>query len=390
MSLADDEAWMQRALALAEQGRGFTSPNPVVGCVLVKDGSLLSAGFHARCGEAHAEVHALRSVEKSALGATAYVTLEPCNHHGRTPPCVEALLAAGVAEVVIGTRDPNPKASGGLERLRASGILVRSGILEQKCRRQNAAFFKFQRTQQPLVTAKWAMTLDGKIATQSGDSKWITSPDARRLAHRLRAQNDVVMAGIGTVLRDNPQLNVRMDRELDAWNGWQPWRVILDSQARLPLDGALWSNVNLGEVRNPETLKLLVAVAKGAEPSRLDALRERGAEVLELEPNAQGKVSLGHLMTALAQRGHLSVFVEGGSHILGACLKEGLIDRWHAFVAPRILGGTHGLPPFSGQDPLEMRLSANGTFEQVERCGPDLCITGQLGAWPWLAVDAGQ
>ena len=331
-----DLAFMERALALAERGRGLTSPNPMVGAVVVRDGEVVGEGFHAEAGGPHAEIVALAAAGEGARGATLYVTLEPCNHHGRTPPCTRAIRNAGVTRVVAGAMDPNPHVTGGgAEALRARGIEVAVGARGAAVRAQNRGFFTAMRLGRPHITLKSAMTLDGKIAAQDGSSRWITGVEARGEAHRLRSQSDAVVIGIGTALADDPALDVRLEM---PWPR-EPWRVVVDSQARLPARARL-----IGAGR-PE--RALVAVTDAAPPERVAALEAAGATVMACK-SAQGRVDLGDLAARLFARDVLAVLVEGGAELNAGFLEAGLVDRVAIFLAPKLLGGAGAPTPVGG------------------------------------------
>ncbi|GIV20005.1 MAG: riboflavin biosynthesis protein RibD [Armatimonadota bacterium] len=316
---------MRRALALAR--RGFTAPNPMVGAVLVKEGRVVGEGYHRRAGMPHAEVEALRRAGENARGATLYVTLEPCSHWGRTPPCADALIEAGVRCVYAAMQDPNPQVAGrGFQKLREAGIEVQVGVLEEQARQLNEIFVKYHTTGMPFVTVKAAMSLDGKIATHTGDSKWITDEPARRLAHRLRAQHDAVLVGIGTVLQDDPLLTVRLPRLREPLHRW---RVVVDSRLRCPEEA---------QVLRVEDSPTLIATTESASPEKVARLRERGVQV-EVLPDEGGRVDLGALMKLLAHRGVTGVFCEGGGTLIASLLAKRLVDKVVFFYAPCIIGG---------------------------------------------------
>jgi diaminohydroxyphosphoribosylaminopyrimidine deaminase/5-amino-6-(5-phosphoribosylamino)uracil reductase len=320
MSSEPDRRYMRRALELAERGLYTTTPNPRVGCVIVLDGEIVGEGWHERAGEPHAEVKALRVAGAKAQGATVYVTLEPCSHHGRTPPCDQALISARVARVVAAMRDPNPLVGGrGLEAIRAAGIAVESGIMQNEALELNVGFVARMTRGRPWMRMKVAASLDGKTALLNGRSQWITGPEARRDGHRWRARSCAIMTGIGTVRDDDPQLTVR-----DVDTPRQPVRVVIDSRLETPLDA---------RVLGPGTI---IAAAHG-EPARIDALRGKDVEVIVL-PNASGKVDLHALMQELSRREINEVHVEAGHKLNGSLLREGLVDELLVYLAPSILG----------------------------------------------------
>ncbi len=329
---SNDHAWMARALQLARKGLYTTHPNPRVGCVIVKDGVLIGEGWHLRAGEPHAEVHALRQAGEAARGATAYVTLEPCSHHGRTPPCAEALVEAGVGRVVAAMQDPNPQVAGrGLARLRSVGIEVSSGVLENEARALNAGFIKRMETGLPHVRAKLAMSLDGRTAMASGESQWITGSAARAEVQRLRAQASVVLTGADTVLMDHARLTVRaaelgLDDELTQLALQRPpVRVLVDGRLRVPLDAPFF-----------QAGPALVA-SLGNEPA---ARYQAGGHELLALPTPEGRVDLPGLLRELAGRGVNEVLLEAGPRLAGAFAAQGLIDEYLLFVAAKFLGSS--------------------------------------------------
>lgn len=363
----DDARWMTRALELAERGRGATSPNPMVGAVVVRAGREVGAGFHPRAGEPHAEVFALRAAGDAARGACVYVTLEPCDHHGRTPPCTEALIAAGVARVVVGARDPNPLVAGrGLARLADAGIEVTSGVLEARASRLNEAFNRWITTGRPFVTLKLATSLDGRIAAAGGASRWITGAAARSRVHRLRADADAVLVGAETALADDPQLNAR-----DVPGDFAPpLRVVVDSRLRVPPTARAFAPLPGGA---------LVATAARDDGPAARALVERGVAVWSL-PDGAGRVDLAALLAHLGARAPApvtSVLVEGGGVLAGTLLAAGLIDKLVLHVAP-IAIGADGRPAFG---PLGLAAPADAPrlrFEPPTVLGDDL----ELIAYP--------
>lgn len=323
---AADHAHMARALRLAEQGLWTTSPNPRVGCVLVRDGRVVGEGWHQRAGEPHAEVHALRAAGAQARGATAYVTLEPCSHHGRTPPCADALVAAGVARVVAAMRDPNPLVAGrGLLRLQEAGIATAAGLLDAAARELNIGFVARMERGRPWVRVKLASSLDGRTALANGKSQWITGPEARRDGHRYRARACAVLTGIGTVKDDDPRLSVR-----DVATSRQPWKVVVDSRLEISPQAALFDG---GPVL------VACAVDLAARPEAVAALAAAGGEVLSL-PNAAGKVDLAALLDELGRRGVNELHVESGFKLAGSFVREGLADELLLYQAPTLLGDT--------------------------------------------------
>ena len=368
-----DHAHLVRAIELAENGRGRVSPNPLVGAVIVRGGQVLGEGWHDVYGGAHAEVNAIAACgEIDLLGATLYVSLEPCCHEGRQPPCTDAILAAGITRVVVASDDPTEKASGrGLGILRDEGVQVdlASGEVAARARRLNQAFRKHARTRRPWVLFKSAMSLDGKVATQTGDSKWISSESSRMLAHRWRAQCDAVAVGIGTAHADDPQLTARGEAVFR-----QPRRVVFDSTARLPLDSKLLAQA-------PE-VPLIVVVSRAAPRSHTDALEGAGAEVIvatgENEP-ARVRSALDHLGSL--EQPVTSMLLEGGPHLAGAFLDAGEIDELRLFIAPLLLGGRTARDPLEGTGVERIADAARPLTMSCEQVGEDLLISARLREW---------
>jgi diaminohydroxyphosphoribosylaminopyrimidine deaminase/5-amino-6-(5-phosphoribosylamino)uracil reductase len=366
----DDAAWMRLALALAERGRGWVEPNPLVGAVIVREGRQVAAGYHERFGGPHAEVVALRAAGADANGSTLYVTLEPCCHFGKTPPCTDAILEAGIARVVAAMDDPFPDVSGrGAARLRAAGISVEIGCEADAARRLNAPYLKRLAVGLPLVTAKWAMTLDGKSATSSGDSRWISSEESRRQVHELRGRTDAIIAGIGTVEADDPLLTARPSGPRAAA------RVVLDSAARLAVSSRL--------ARTAREHPVIVAVSERARPERRAALVELGCEVVGF--SGQGRVPVTPLLEELGRRGMTNVLLEGGGSVLGSFLDEGQVDSLDVFIAPLLEGGDRARTPARGRGCALM--SEAGRLRDVEMTqvggpGGDVRVRGWLRqAW---------
>ena len=351
---------MGEALSLAEKGLWTTSPNPRVGCVIVKDGEVIGRGWHEKAGEAHAELNALREAGARAAGATVYVTLEPCNHHGRTPPCADALAAARPARVVAAMQDPNPQVAGsGLEKLRAAGIAVDCGLLQLEAAELNLGFVARMTRGRPWVRMKIAATLDGRTALANGRSQWITGPDARRDGHGWRARACALLTGIGTVRDDDPQLTVR-----DVATPRQPLRVVVDSKLQIAADARILEGGGL----------LVFSAVEDGE--KIKALADRGAEVVVLA-NPQGKTDLTAIMRELARRGMNEVHVESGSKLNGSLLAAGVVDELLLYYAPSLLGdaarGMFNLPEFVA---LEQKISLR--FHDVRRIGDDLRILARL------------
>ncbi len=370
-----DELWMERALALAEASIGLASPNPVTGCVLVKNGTVIGEGFHAYADKDHAEIVALKQAGAEARGATAYVTLEPCSHHGRTPPCADALIKAGVARVVTAARDPNPQVSGrGLDRLQAAGVSLTIGVKEAAARRLNEAFAKFIRTHRPFVTMKAGMTLDGRIAPPpskdhipSGSTHWITGDRSREKVQELRHAADAILTGIGTILSDDPLLTDRSGRQRR-----QPFlRVVLDSSLRLSVDSQL--------VRTASQDVLVFHTHPAAQHAK--ALEERGVRVERLEPEAiTGRVPMRAVMERLAEMEMVSVMLEGGSQINASALAAQIVDKLFLFYAPAIYGDA-AVPVVCSLGPNTYFATRLGSYH-LHELGEDFAVEGYLHN-PW-------
>jgi diaminohydroxyphosphoribosylaminopyrimidine deaminase/5-amino-6-(5-phosphoribosylamino)uracil reductase len=357
---------MRQALRLAARGRGFTSPNPIVGALVVRDGVVVGKGYHTRVGGPHAEVNALREAGEAAKGATLYVTLEPCNHFGRTPPCTQAVLEAGIARVVVGMADPNINVQGGgVDYLRSYGIRVDVGILEKECRLLNQAFIKHSTTGLPLVILKTAATLDGRIAARSGDSRWVTNERSRRFGHRLRCDLDAVLVGIGTVLADDPELTAR----IPGRRCHQPVRIVLDSRLKLPLTSKLVNTVQQSPV--------WVACRADAPAADVRRLEEAGVEVLRIPGGGVG-VDLCELLCELGRRNLTSILVEGGARVHGAFLDQHLADAFYFFYAPKILADGEALPMISGQARERMAEALCVHDLQLRRFDGDVVLHGRL------------
>ena len=353
-SAADHEV-MARALRLARKGLFTTTPNPRVGCVIVKDGAVVGEGWHARAGESHAEIHALNAAGEQSRGATAYITLEPCSHHGRTPPCADALIEAGVARVVAAMRDPNPQVGGnGLEKLRAAGIAFENGLMEAEARELNIGFVSRMERGRPWVRLKLAASLDGKTALNNGRSQWITGPEARRDGHAWRARACAILTGAGTVRDDDPRLTVR-----DVETERQPLRVMVDSHLETPPTAHIVEGGNA----------LVVAASEDA--AKVAALRAAGAEVMVL-PNPQGKVDLPCLLQALAGRGVNELHVEAGHKLNGSLLREGLVDELLLYFAPTLLGSGREMFPLPELTDLAGRRDLK--IVDLRRVGADIRI----------------
>lgn len=357
---------MRRALELAERGRGRVSPNPMVGCVLVRDGVVVGEGWHERAGAPHAEVVALSAAGEAARGATAYVTLEPCDHTGRTGPCTQALLDSGVARVVVAALDPNPLVNGrGVQRLRSHGVAVDVGLLEGEARAQNEVFNTVHALRRPYVLYKTAMSLDGKIAVRTGRSRWITGPDSRRRVHQWRDEFDAVAVGVNTVLLDDPQLTAREPA------GRTPLKVVFDSVARTPPKAQLFAPDAAGA-----EARVLVYCATQAPERRVAALRETGAEVVCLEA-ARGRPGVAGALADLLRRGVTSVLLEGGGTLAWDFFESGCVDRVAWFIAPKLLGGT-AAGPLGGMGVASVDEAFRLEDVTTERLGDDLLVTAAV------------
>ncbi len=372
----DDVRFMEKALILARNGEGRVSPNPPVGCVLAKNGKAVGQGWHDRLGGLHAEAAAIADAGDEAKGATCYVTLSPCCSTGRQPPCSDALIRAGVAEVVVAAEDPNPANSAGIQALRRAGIPVRVGLLREEAEYLARGFFKLVRRRLPYVTLKYAMTLDGKIASASGDSRWVSGGESRDLVQDMRSRSDAILVGAETALADNPLLNVR-DPVLALRGGPdvhpQPMRVVADSRTRLPAHAAMLCP------ENGPGGPVVVAAIKEAPRRRVMELADAGAEVIQFPASSTGHVPLRDLLRELADRGVATVLCEGGAHVASAWLAEHLVDEIVAFVAPKILGGGHALGAIAD---LGLERMADAVPLRIEECmqiGDDIMIRALVG-----------
>ncbi|MBA4495683.1 bifunctional diaminohydroxyphosphoribosylaminopyrimidine deaminase/5-amino-6-(5-phosphoribosylamino)uracil reductase RibD [Paenactinomyces guangxiensis] len=361
--MSKHEDWMRLAYELAKSAAGQTSPNPMVGAVAVKEGRIIGSGAHLKAGTPHAEVYALNMAGAEAKGCTLYVTLEPCVHYGRTPPCTEKIISCGVKQVVIGSVDPDRNVSGkGISRMREAGIEVISGVLETECLKLNEAYFHHRRTGKPFVTLKTATTLDGKIATAGGDSRWITGEASRQYVHQLRHRYDAILVGVGTVLADNPRLTTRLET-----GGVNPLRVIVDSSLRIPIDA------NVVDTSEAPTW-IFTTEARDFEKEK--RLREKGVEVIPA--GAGPRVGWEPLLRHLGEKGILSLLVEGGGEVNASLLSENRVQKVIAFIAPKLIGGKDSPTSVEGESPAKMAEARTLCDISIEQFGQDLCVTGYI------------
>lgn len=371
-----DRGFMRRAIALAGTGEGRVSPNPPVGCVIVRDNRIIAEGWHDRLGGLHAEAMALKNAGAEARGARVFVTLSPCTSHGRQPPCATALIRAGVAEVIVAATDPNPGNADGAEALAASGIPVRAGLLCEEAEYAARGFFKVMRQGLPYLALKYAMTMDGKIAAVSGDSRWVSGPESREMVQDMRSRHDAIIVGSGTALADDPALNLR-GRALEARGGSeahpQPVRVVVDSHCRLPPSSCMLHASTAGG-------QVIVACAQGADPAKAEALTRAGAEVVAFE-TVDGRVRLEALMRFLARRGVNMVLCEGGGELAAGLIREKLVDEVVVFLAAKIIGGRQAPGPVGGEGFARMSEALPLRLRSCEPVGGDLKIVGVV-PWP--------
>lgn len=354
---------MQRALDLAAKGRASTSPNPMVGAVIVKGGRIVSEGWHARAGSDHAEIVAIKNTKERVKGSTLYVTLEPCHHWGRTPPCVDAVIEHDFKEVIIAVKDPNPLTAGkSIRKMKQAGIKVTVGVCEEQARKLNEVFFKYMTKKMPFVTAKIAQTLDGKIATAAGSSKWITSEKTRNYAKSLRKNFDAILVGINTVLKDNPVLSA------PGKPGFK--KIVVDSQLRMPISAKLFE-------KGKAAKDVILAVTSRAPAARIKKFQTKGATVIVC-PLKSGRVDLKSLFKTLAEREITSVLMEGGSHVIGSALKDKLVDRLHIYVAPKIIGDREAKSSIVGINIKDVSKSLQCKIARAERIGEDLFIEADV------------
>ena len=361
--IVTDEFYMKRALRLARRGEAWVSPNPMVGAVIVKKGRIIGEGYHQKFGGNHAEINAINDVTKPIKGATIYINLEPCTHYGKTPPCIESVIAAKPARVVIGTPDPNPIVTGkGIEALKRHGIKTTVGVLEESCKELNERFFKFMRTGIPFVTLKFAQSIDGRIATASGHSRWISSEQSLKFAHALRSHHDAVLVGSGTLSKDDPELTVRLSR------GRSPLRIVVDSHLRISPDARI--------LKDQDKAKTIVATTNNADREKRARLTDLGIEVLAVDTDKDRRVDLMRLLMELGKRNISSVLVEGGADIITSMLAEQLPDRVVIIIAPKIVG--KGLEAIGDLGIKSINESLRLAYRKVRRLGDDLIIDGRI------------
>lgn len=357
-----DEKYMALALELAEKGRGNVEPNPMVGAVLVKNGEIIGTGYHQAFGEAHAEIHAIHDGGKNCKGATLYISIEPCAHYGKTAPCVDAIVKAGITKVVIPVIDPNPITSGkGIQKLKEIGIEVRLGVMETQAIKLNAPFFKLMQRGLPYVIVKWAMSLDGKIATHGGDSRWITSEESRAYVHKIRGQVDGVLVGINTVVRDDPLLTCRLE------GGRNPRRIIVDSNAALPLHSQLIKTIGESEI--------MVAVTKNAPQERIENLKQLGCKIIQTKDTG-GRVDFHELFRHLGEMKLTNILVEGGGGIITSLIEGHFADKIIVFIAPIIIGGEGAMSPVLGKGIDMMGKALKMSEINIKRFLHDIAIEG--------------
>lgn len=364
MRMGSHEDFMRLAVNVAKKGIGRTSPNPAVGAVVVKDNRIVGKGYHKMAGLAHAEINALNDAGNRAKGADLYVTLEPCSHYGKTPPCTLAVIERGIKRVFIGMKDPNPLVNGrGIRKLKGCGIEVKAGIFEDECRNINKPYMKYIKTGMPFVTLKLAASLDGRIATSAGESKWITADIARRYVHKIRSNADAVMVGIGTVLNDDPLLTVRVAGKREVRNN--PIRIVVDSRLKTPLKARLL---------NVKEAKTIIATTKYADKKKIIQIEGKGAEVIVVDLKDRF-IDLKKLMLKLGRLGIMNILIEGGSKLAASALKQGIIDNIKIFYAPILLGGD-GIPLTASLGIKRLKDAVHFKDVRIKRIGEDMLIEG--------------
>jgi diaminohydroxyphosphoribosylaminopyrimidine deaminase/5-amino-6-(5-phosphoribosylamino)uracil reductase len=365
-----DEYFMKMALDLAKKGEGFTSPNPMVGAIIVKEGKVVGKGYHHAAGKAHAEVNAIDDAGALAQGATLYVTLEPCNHTGRTPPCTEKILSAGIKRVVVAMHDPNPDVKGGgIDYLKRRGIIVKAGVCEEKAERLNEIFIKYVKTNRPFTIIKCAATLDGRIATRTGDSRWVTGEESRNFVHRLRHSVDAIMVGINTVEKDDPSLTTRLEKRTGGLKGLDPVRIVLDTHLKIIEDVKLF--------RLDSDSDTIIITGQSVSKDKKARIERLGAKIIE-SPVKDGLIDLDNLMDRLGELGITSLLIEGGSRVIASALAAGIVEKIFFFFAPKILGGDDGVPICKGQGAELMENCIPVKDITVRQFGNDVMIQGYI------------
>lgn len=361
----EDIKSMKLVLALARKGEGYTSPNPMVGALIVKNGQIFGRGYHVHAGANHAEVCAIKNAGEKARHGTLYVNLEPCAHtNKKTPPCVPAIIKSGLSRVVIGMRDPNPLVNGkGMRTLEMANIQVVCGVMEKQAMELNRVYIKYITTKLPFITVKYAMSIDGKIATRTGDSKWISNDKSRGFVHRLRSISDAVLVGVNTVIKDNPRLTPRHG----GITGRMPIRIILDSNARIPMKS---------RILNTREAVTIVVVTEGAPKSNVEKLKQMGIEIICCKMNKNKVVDIHDLLVRLGKRGIASILVEGGSRVISSFIEEKAIDRIYAFIGPKIIGGKRALVPFWNKGVSKIKDAVSLKDIKVRRFENDIMIEG--------------
>lgn len=368
MELKDDNYYMQKTLKLAKKGEGYTSPNPLVGALVVKDGEIVGKGYHKKAGEPHAEVYALDQAGTKAKDATLYVNLEPCCHFGKTPACSLKVIKSGIKRIVVAMKDPNPLVAGkGIKQLEEAGIEIEVGVLENKAKRLNEIFIKYITKKLPYIYLKSGQTIDGFLATRTGDSRWVTNKKARLYGHKLRHKVDAILVGVNTVLNDNPRLTTRLDDK----KGIDPIRIVLDSKLKTPIDADI--------INQKSDSKTIIATTSDYNKDKYDKLKTiDNLEILIIEKDQEDRINLNKLLEILAKKEITSILVEGGGTVNYSFLHKGLADKLYAFIAPKLLGGNDGIYAYNGQGVEKM----NNAFElsdiQVEMIDNDILIIGEI------------
>lgn len=359
-----NEFYMSKALDIAEKGRGKVSPNPLVGAIIVKENRIISEGYHECCGHAHAEVNAFQNATENVEGATMYVTLEPCSHYGKTPPCADKIIEKKISKVVIGTLDPNPLVAGrGVLKLKNAGIKVEVGVLEEKCKKKNEIFIKYIVEKKPFIIMKVGMSLDGKIATKNGESRWITGETSRGEVHKLRNEVSGIMVGVNTIIKDDPELTCRIE------NGRNPIRIIVDSTLRIPKNSRIVNTSNKNKT-------IIVTTNKAKEKDKIELI-DKGIEIIEVN-NKNGRVDLNELCSRIGEKGIDSVLLEGGGELNYSALRAGIVDKVMVYIAPKIIGGNLAKGPVLGEgiSSLKDAFSLNSLSTKV--VGDDILIEGYV------------